>query len=80
MTNPGCYSGREHIYDKPVNKSPEKKKSRIVFQKRYDWESLYDLESDMIEAFNDSNPKMEGIPGEFTGTIIVTMTYEEDEE
>lgn len=44
-----------------------------IFKKEYDWESLFDLERDIIEAVEESD-----LDGEFTGTITVTIKYEED--
>lgn len=43
-----------------------------LINKAYAWEEINDLERDIMEAIEDS-----GLPGEFTGTIRVIMTYEE---
>lgn len=50
---------------------------RVIFQKKYGgFESLYDIERDISEAFNpDFNPAAKDIPGEFQGTVQVTITY-----
>ena len=43
---------------------------RTIFNRAYDWNSLSDLERDVMEAVEDS-----GLPGEYTGEIRVVMTY-----
>lgn len=55
--------------------------SKVIFQKKYvGFESLYDIERDISEAFDtDFNPAAKDIPGEFQGTIQVTMTYTPEE-
>lgn len=40
------------------------------------FESLYDSMRDFDETFDERfNPNMKGIPGEFTGTMRVTVEY-----
>lgn len=49
-----------------------------VFEKEYyGFESLYDMERDVSEAIEYSDVK---IPGEFQGTIKVTITYDDSED
>ncbi len=52
-----------------------------IFKKIYHgFESISDLERDVSEALSpDYNENMKGIPGEFQGRMVVTITYEEDE-
>jgi len=59
----------------------EKPEGRVIFNQRYDWESLCDVYRDVSEAVDVTfNPEMEGIPGEFSGEIVVTIRYVEDTE
>lgn len=46
------------------------------FKKEYNWESLYDLDRDMAELFDEPGAP-EG--GEFKGTIKVVVTYYPEE-
>jgi len=54
----------------------KKKEQIFLLQKDYSWEELSDLERDVYEAveYNDYD-----IPGEYEGTIRVTMEYIEEE-
>lgn len=45
-----------------------------LLEKDYSWEELSDLERDVSEAIEYSDPK---IPGEFKGIIRVVITYKE---
>lgn len=47
-----------------------------LLDKKYDWESLSDLERDCYESISDSN---HDIPGEYEGTINVNITYEDSQ-
>lgn len=53
---------------------------KTVFEKTYSgFEDLYDVGRDIEEAFDPRfNPEMKDIPGEFTGKMKVTITYEDD--
>ncbi len=46
-----------------------------IFKKAYYWESLANLERDVFEAIQEAP-----IPGEFTGRLVVTITYEDGED
>lgn len=49
---------------------------RIIFEKSYDWESLYDLSRDVEEAVDPAlNKAMKGIPEDFKGAMCVRITY-----
>jgi len=51
---------------------------KVIFEKEYyGFESTYDLERDISEAFESLE---DDVSDEFTGTIKVVMTYEEEEE
>jgi hypothetical protein len=54
----------------------------VVFHKNYNgFESLQDYHRDISEAIDsDFNPVMKMIPGEFKGTISVTIIYEHKED
>jgi len=54
---------------------------KTIFEKEYyGFESLYDLGRDVEECFlPDFNDAASAIPGEFQGTIKVTITYQEVE-
>lgn len=58
--------------------------NHIIWQKSYHgFEATSDLERDISESLNsDYNDKVKDIPGEFQGTLKVTIEYipEEDEE
>lgn len=56
--------------------------SRVVWTKDYHgFESMSDLDCDVYEALDERfNPKAKDIPGEFQGTIKVTMEYIPAEE
>ena len=41
-----------------------------LFNKKYDWEGLYDLGRDVLEAVEGS-----GVPDEYEGVIQVVMTF-----
>jgi hypothetical protein len=59
---------------------PEQKVKLIFKQEYHGFEDLYDVERDVHEAFDeDFNPAMKGIPGEFSGTMKIVITYEEAE-
>jgi hypothetical protein len=49
----------------------------IIFAQEYHgFESLADIERDVGEALSaDFNPLMDDVPGEFQGTITVTIHY-----
>ena len=54
--------------------------SKTIFSKQYDGESIYDVQRDMIEAFDPNfNPKAAGIPqdeyGFQTGTFNITIEW-----
>lgn len=53
-----------------------------VFDKEYHgFEDAVDVFRDVSEAFDGRfNPSMKGIPGEFQGTMRVTITYEPSED
>ena len=50
---------------------------RVIWQHRYHgFESLSDLDRDVMEALDDRfNEKAKEVPGEFQGTIKVTIEY-----
>ena len=50
-----------------------------IFNKDYEgFESLYDIQRDVIECFDPAfNEEAKDIPGEFQGTVNVTITYED---
>jgi len=52
---------------------------RVIFEKEYSgYESISDLERDMIECFDPKyNKEARHIPGEFEGNVRVKVTYEE---
>ena len=55
----------------------------VIFNQKYDGESLYDLDRDIHEAFSkDFNPKMAEVPqdkhGFLQGSFIVTVEWKED--
>lgn len=52
-------------------------KENKVLTKSYSWENLTDIEEDIFYALNDYAEE-QGIPAEFTGRLVVTVTYEED--
>jgi hypothetical protein len=56
--------------------------TKVIFQKDYHgFEDAVDIERDVSECFDARfNPAMEGIPGEFQGTIRVTVEYIPEEE
>ena len=56
--------------------------SKIIWQKDYEgFESLYDYFRDTDEAMDARfNPNMIEIPGDFQGTMRVTIEYIEEEE
>lgn len=49
-----------------------------IFEKKYcGFESLYDLERDVQECFDPAfNKEAADIPGEFSGTVTITINYE----
>jgi hypothetical protein len=55
---------------------------KVIWEKDYGgFESLYDLERDISEAFDSRfNPNMNEIDSEFQGTMKVVITYEPDEK
>jgi hypothetical protein len=55
--------------------------NRVIFIKEYCWESLNDLERDVSEALDEDYNALlsKGLPGEFTGTIKVTIEYISEE-
>lgn len=57
----------------------ESNNNNVIFEKEYyGFEDISDLERDMIEAFDPKyNKRAEKIPGEFEGTVKITVTYEE---
>jgi glutamate-1-semialdehyde aminotransferase len=53
--------------------------NKIIFNKHYHgFEDVYDLERDISEMW--SEPSAKGIPGEFQGTVTVTVTYTPSED
>lgn len=56
--------------------------SKVIYEKEYHgFESLYDLGRDVYEAFDSRfNEKAKDIPGEFQGTVKVTIEYMESED
>lgn len=56
--------------------------SKIIWQKDYEgFEDLYDYFRDTTEAMDPTfNPNMAEIPGEFQGTMRVTIEYIEEGE
>lgn len=60
----------------------DKLKPRLFYKRTYHgFEDLYDLQRDTIEAMQDDfNPAAKGIPSEFQGEIIMTLTYIPDED
>lgn len=58
--------------------------SKVVFKKDYDGESLYDVERDVMESFDENyNPIVKDIPqdqyGIQKGTFTVTITWNPEE-
>lgn len=53
--------------------------TKTIFEKTYHgFEALQDYFRDMEEAVDaQMNPAMSDVPGEFTGRVKVTITYEE---
>jgi len=53
--------------------------SKVIFEKEYHgFEDIYDMSRDVMEAFDaDFNDEVKDLPGEFQGTVKVTITYEE---
>ena len=53
-----------------------------IFEYEYDAESLYDIQRDIIEAFDeDFNPEIKNIPmkeGLMVGTFKVTIVWNEE--
>jgi hypothetical protein len=52
----------------------------IILEKQYDGESLYDIERDIAEVFDERfNPEISAIPTDMygfqTGTFTVTITW-----
>lgn len=56
--------------------------AKVIFKKDYGgFESLSDFWRDTSECFDpDFNPEMKDIPGEFQGTVKVTIEYVEPEQ
>jgi hypothetical protein len=56
-------------------------KPTVIWSHKYHgFESLSDLERDITEAFDDRfNPAAKVIPGEFQGTVKVTIEYTPEE-
>jgi hypothetical protein len=52
-------------------------KERVLLNKDFSWEELADLERDVYECIEYAEPK---IPGEYSGTIKVLVTYEESND
>lgn len=55
--------------------------SVLIFEKDYEgFESCYDLQRDMIEAFDPRfNDGAKNLSPEFNGTLTVKMTYKEEQ-
>lgn len=64
-----------------VTTKKEEKPKRIIYQNTYGgFEDAYDLSRDVSECLNPAyNPLVKDLSDEFTGTITLTMTYEEEE-
>jgi len=48
--------------------------SLVLMEREYSWEELADLERDVSEAISEGP-----FPGEFSGRVVVKITYEGDD-
>ena len=58
----------------------EMKKQKVIFIREYEgFESISDIQRDVIECFDESFNKLaEGLPSEFRSKITLKITYEEN--
>lgn len=84
--DPQDHTGHEDVHvdalvGRAIHEFVGRCRGKVLFDRTYHgFESLNDYFCDVHEAVDaDLNPAMKDVPGEFTGKVRVTVTYEEDE-